>query len=433
MVASLVLVSFALAATGSLPAQRLFDAAPGERLRIPGPDRAVLAGSRNRADLDCHVEPLDPQLAFDLNYRAGYLIHLRAEAVPTHGDRLHVLFRVQPLAAPGVPPVYFRQAFNVPANRADGSSAVFPGRYLLGPGRYKVDWLMRNLQGRVCSAHWQVRAPQPGHTGRLAAAATPNLVAPDRQDPFADEPPVARAGGPESLLHISLLLNLAPLDRTRFKLSSYELNSLVGMLRALHREPIIGRFSLAAFSGADRQVVYAASERSRLDFAALGAALEARDTGVVAVEDLADPEGEPRFLADLLNRALGPEASRPDAVVVLGPKVDRGAAVPAEMLTISDPPPLFRIVFDRNPHSYPWPGALETALKPHGLVVYGVTRPQDYGRVLESLLGALAGDSAEPGLPPLADEFPAPPGGRTVPETSWLPPRERPSSRAEGR
>ncbi len=433
MVASLVFVSLALAAPSSLPAQRLFDAAPGERLRIPGPDRAVLAGSRNRTDLDCRVEPLDPQLAFDLNYRAGYLIHLRAEAVPSSGDRLHVLFRVQPLSASEAPPVYFRQAFDVPAARMDGGSAVFPGRYLLGPGRYKVDWLMRNLQGRVCSAHWRIRAAQPGHTGRLAAAATPNFVAPDRQDPFADEPPVARAGEPANLLHISLLLNVAPLDRTRFKLSSYELNSLVGMLRSLHREPTIGRFSLAAFSGVDRQVVYAASERSRLDFAALGAALEDRDAGVVAVEDLADPEGEPRFLADFLNRALGPEASRPDAVVVLGPKVGREAAIPAEMLTISDPPPLFRIVFDRNPHSYPWPGALETALKPYGLAVSGVTRPQDYGRVLESLLDELGGDAAEPGLPPLPDEFPAPPGGRTVPETSWLPQGERPSGRAEGR
>lgn len=388
---SCLLAICALFAGWNLQAQRLFDAPPGHPLRFHATDRAVLAGSENRNDLDCRVEPLRPRLNFDLKYTAGYVVHLPAEAVMPTGEHLRVLFRVRALGQGPAAPVYFQQSFDVAARSADGGgSALFQGRYFLGPGRYSVDWLMRNLQGRVCSSHWQMRAPKPGHNGRLAASAPPHMIAPYREDTFDEEPPAARDAGVSGGLHVRLLLNLGPLDRNRFKLSEYEIDSIVGMLRSLHREPSIGTFSLTAFNAYDRQIVYAAERRTKLDFPALGDAIESMRVGTVDVEALADSDGEQRFLADLLNEALAPEPDPPDAVVVVGPKVGREGRIPEGLLSVrAASSPLFRFVFNRNPRSYPWPGELETALHPYGLTVYSVTRPQDYTRAVAGLLDAI--------------------------------------------
>lgn len=395
-----LLAILALAPT-QLASQRLFEVAPGAPLHFHSSDTAILSGSSNRRDIDCRVEPLRPRLGFDLKYTAGYAVHVSADAVEPSGDHLRVLFRISPS---GGEPVHFRQEFPIsPRSATGGGTASFPARYVLGPGRYKVDWLMRNRRGNVCSAHWETRAPTPGHTGRLAAAATANLIAPYREEVFVAEPPVVRADDAASGRHISILLNLAPRDRERFKLNDYELESVIGMLRSLHREPDIGMFSLTAFSGIDRQVVYASESQTRLDFEALGSAVRAMEPGIVSAESLADPEGEGAFLAEILNGALKPPGGFPDAVVLLGPKVDREMRLPSELLDLpAEPPPLFQLSFTTNPRSYPWPGAIEAALRPYGLKAYSVTLPQEFSRALEDMLPAIVAGRASESDSPLA-------------------------------
>ena len=375
---------------GGSAAQQLFDSSPGSDLHFHPSDHAILSGDTNRSDLGCRVEPLKPRLGFDLKYTAGFVVRVPAEAVAPSGDALRAVFRVKALAGES-DPVYFQQVFSVPPESADpGSRAVFPARYVLGPGNYKVDWLMRNRRGTVCSAHWVARAPPPGHNGRLAAAAAANLIAPYREDIFANEPPVPRADGAGAGLYVSILLNLAPLDRTKFKLSSYELESVVGMLRSLYREPRIGLFSLRAFNAIDRKLVHTSQRQSQLDFEALGAAIDSMQAGVIEAAELEKAEGESAFLANLLNETLG-DRDPPDAVIALGPKVDREARIPEELLHFgTDAGRLFQIAFQPTPQSYPWPGAIESALRTYGLTVYSVTLPQDYTRALEAVLDLIA-------------------------------------------
>ena len=373
-----------------LPAQELFDAAPGSPLRFHPSDSAVLAGNENRNDFECRVEPQSPYLGFDLKFTAGYVVQVPARTVESAADSLRILFRVRPSGVTGAPAVYFRQSFDILHVAAEGGTASFPGRFTVGPGQYDIDWLMRNRQGRVCSAHWTATAQMPARTADLAAAAPKNLIRPYREGTFADEPPVARATPASGGLHVALLVNIAPLDRNRFKLNSHEIESLVTMLRTLHREPSFGLFSLTAFHAYDRRLVYEAERQTRLDFAALGEAIEAVPAGVVGVEALADEDGDQQFLSALLNTAFDAGQERPDAIVIMGPKVDRDAAISPDLLQINArPKAIFQFSFNRNPHSYPWPGAIESALRPHGLVHSNVARPQDFSRALAGLLDAM--------------------------------------------
>lgn len=380
-------------AAASLPAQHLFDAAPGRALRFQPSDRAVLAGDQDRKDLPCRVTPQEPHLGFDLKFTAGYVVQVQADSVAAGGDDLRVLFRVRPVSGPDRKPAFFRQTFPVAAASAEGGGrATFPGRFVVGPGQYEVDWLMRNRAGQVCSAHWTATARLPPAVAGLAAAAPPNHIAPFSESTFAEAPPVARASDRNGGLHISLLLNVAPLERDRFRLSGHEVECIVGMLRSLHAEPRLGLFSLIAFNLYDRQLVYEVRGQPRLDFQSLGDAIEESPGGVVEFDQLADPDGEQRFLEDVLTRALSAEPRAPDALVVIGQKVDREARLDeGQFRPSARPAVLHQFAFHRNPQSYPWTGAIEAALRPHGLVVSTISKAQDFGRALARLLSGFPG------------------------------------------
>ena len=377
-----------LAIAACLPAQHLFDAAPGHALRFQPSDRAVLAGDGNRDDLPCRVTPQQPHLGFDLKFTTGYVVQLAADSVVRGGDELRVLFRVRPVSGPDRKPTYFRQSFRTPSGSSEGGGkASFPGRFVVGPGQYEIDWLMRNRSGRVCSSHWTASARLPPAMAGLAGAAPANHVAPFSVSTFAEAPPVARWATGADGLHVSLLVNLAPLERDRFKLSDHEVECVAGMLRSLHAEPRFAEFSLIAFNAYDRQLVYEVRNQPRLDFRALGDAIEATPAGVVDLEELADPDGERRFLAEVLARSLAPGPHAPDALVIMGPKVDREAGPGAGELTLpARPAVLHQFAFHRNPQSYPWSGAIEAFLQPHGLTVSTVSRAQEFARALASFL-----------------------------------------------
>ena len=377
-----------LVGSSVLPAQQLLELSPGSPPRLMISDRAILSSPLNRDDLNCRVVPLKPQLDFELKYQIGYLIHLPMEAVAVQGDNLQVLFRIHAQDDEKADPVYFQQNFQVPPlSDEQQGEVVLPGRYVLGPGRYKVDWMMRDRMGRVCSAHWKTEINLTTDTEPLATAPAENDISPYKQDIFAEEPPVVRKANEKELLHVSLLLNLAPVDQLKFKLSNYELQSIIAMLRTLHREPGFGLFSLTAFNATNQKIVYKSEQNTRLDFAALGKAVESMQPGLIDAATLTDPESRGRFMADVLNGALHPGGKTPDTVVIIGPKIDREARIAELNLVWDGPTPqLIQFVFDQNPLSYPWQGALSRVLKSCGIKTYTITRPQDYyGALIEVL------------------------------------------------
>ncbi len=391
------LLALAAAVGAASHGQQLFEVSPGSPLRFHPNDTAVLGSDDTRRDLECRLLPQKPRLGFDLKYTAGYVVRVPGRALDAAGDRLRVLFRIQEVDGTA-DPIHFRQDFHIAAHSADeGSEAAFSGRFFLGPGRYKVDWLMRNQYGLVCSAHWTAHAPQPGHSGRLAATASEGLIAPFDTYTFESEPPVARRHGADGGLHIAVLLNLAPLDRDRFKLSVYETASIIGMLRTLHREPSFGRFSITAFRAVEGQRVLSVKGQTRIDFESLGELVQNTPAGLVEAETLADEDHESKFLAELIREALaGSEEDQPDAVVVLGPKVSREARPdPDSIAPVGDPPALFQFAFHPSPRSYPWQGAIESALRDLGGSVFPIALPRDFSRALEDMLASLQAEPAE--------------------------------------
>ena len=389
----------ALLFAGLLNGQERFGVGPDRLSHILAGDRAVLSSEVDRTDLQCRVEPLEPRMDFELKFQAGYLIHVPMAELASDGDRLSVLFRIRPLTAQAAgekadAALYFTQYFDVPPIEEDAKGSVtLPGRYVLGPGRYRIDWLMRDRVGRVCSAHWETQAASLERYEELAAAATAHTIAANRRDIFVDEPPVMRSG--KRPAHVRLVLNLSPLEPSKPKLSEYDLASLMAMMRALHREPGIGLFSVTAILAGREEIVYDAPRLSRIDFKALGEAVEGIAAGTVDFAALRDTESGGRFLAGVLNRALSGGENHADAVIVLGPKTAPDNRIPEELLDIAGKhPPVFHFAYNRNPRSYPWRGAIGNALRPLGAVEYRIARPKDFGAALTDFVRRLEGGHA---------------------------------------
>lgn len=380
----------------SAPAQKMVrpDADSGE-FRLAPTDLTPLDDPESRDDLPCRVEPLDPKLEYDLTFQAGYAVHVPLAALAGKGTRLRILFRIQP--QPDGEPTYFRESFAVPAIEPDAEGdATLPGKYRLGPGRYKVDWLMRDRAERLCSDHWEIKTDGPEGLDTLAMAPKAGTVEEFAEEAFLEEPPVRRAAG--RLLHLKILASFSPVDPAKVGLSDYDTRSVVSMLRAIAREPRIGTFSVAAFNAHAEKTLYESKTQSRIDFPTLGAAVSETPSGVVAVDQLQDKKSGERYLRELFEAHLSRSDDEPDAVVFVGPKVTFERNPSSNLLHSSERTraPVFSFVYNRNPRSYPWRDALSSALRSFSPTEYDITTPKAFASSLKDMMRRLTARFAPP-------------------------------------
>jgi len=349
-------------------------------------DLAVLSSDEKRNDLPCAVEPLDPELEYDLNFRAGYNAEIPLAALAGDGNSLRVVFRVTALDGPEEP-VYMQHRYVVPSIHADATGAVnLPGKFRLGPGKYKINWLMRDRVERVCASSWEVAAKTVEEFEKLATNPSASLVTAFSDEVFADEPPVMRPR--EALRHVKLIINFTPPNAAMARLNSYDLNSIVSMVRAISREPQFGSFSVVAYQSQLEQVFFEQDRAPRIDFPALGDAFDNIQGGSVDIEQLQDKESGRRFIRELFETHLAKSEDDPDAIIFLGPKLvfDRSpesGIMPRQALTSA---PIFYFVYNRNPRAYPWRDAISAGLNNHEIHEFNIFQAKSFGQALKDTL-----------------------------------------------
>src|SRR5580700_10739150 len=119
-----------LLATAVLRAQSVIEGSgPGGLVRIFNEDSAVLEAQDPRKDLPCGVNPIKPQLGFDMKFHAGYEISIPLRELSGAEDLLTTIFRVTPDNKKDEP-VYFSQHITVPAIEPDAhGNAYLQGYY----------------------------------------------------------------------------------------------------------------------------------------------------------------------------------------------------------------------------------------------------------------------------------------------------------------
>jgi hypothetical protein len=367
-----------------LRAQEMITAAEYTGVNIPISDLAIFEAGIDRSDLRCKVEHADPVLGFDMNFHAGYQAELPLSEVGDGENMLSVLFRIYPVDRPKEKR-YFLQRFKVPEfpDREEDEeikgNAYLQGTVLAGAGKYKMDWLMRDRRERVCASSWTFEV-QPYTEGEaLPITLTPGVVRSAPAHPFQEVHELAvPKDATRASLHVKLLVHFAPLNLRSATLQPVDLAALLSIVRSVARDERVGRISLVVFNVREQRVLYRQNGVERVDYQAVGKAIESMQQGTIRYDLLADKNSDTRFLTGLITTEMSTE-DPVDAVVFVGPKVMLQENPPAEMLSEAAQVefPLFYVNYNLNPRENPWRDAIGHAVKYFRGSEFTVHRPQD--------------------------------------------------------
>lgn len=370
-------------------------------------DLAVLSAQDVRKDLPCTVTPTKPILGFDLRFHAGYEVNVPLKELAGSENKLTILFRVTPDHHPD-DPMYFVQRIHVPSIEENASGdATLSGAFDLGEGNYHVDWLVRDRSERVCSFYWDSEAQLAAKDKQIGLEMAPETIAVTQDQQFTEDPPVERAPTHGPPLNIKVLVNFAPQDQDASTFRPLDTVALVSILRRISREPQFGKFELVAFNMQEQRVVYRQKSSERIDFPALGKALESVKLGTVDLKRLGQKHGDTEFLTDLIKKEMTSD-DHPDALVFAGPKIMLDAALPQETLTpiASDVDyPVFYMNYILNPNAVPWKDSISRAVKLFRGTEYTISRPRDLWFSFTDLVNRIVKSRhAHVGLPTGANE-----------------------------
>ena len=353
-------------------------AGPGGTVRIFNTDAAVLEMQEPRKDLPCTVVANKSVLGFDLKFHGGYEVTVPLKELSGSDNLLTIIFRVTSQTQKDSP-VYFSHRIQVPSIE-DGAKgdAYLEGNFDLGEGVYHVDWLMRDRAERVCSNYWDMEAALTAKDRQINIAIGPGLVQGSEVEQFREEPPVERAQG-EAPLNVKILINFAPQNSHSAVLQPLDTNALVSILRSISREPHIGRFSIIAFNMQEQRIIWRQENAERIDFPALGKALDSLKLGTVDLRRLSDKHGETQFLTDLIGHEVGSPQQHPDALIFAGPKALLEQNVPEDSLKrVGEVDyPVFYMNYSLEPQKTPWRDAIGHAVKFFKGTEYTISRPRD--------------------------------------------------------
>jgi hypothetical protein len=345
-------------------------------VRINNSDVAVLETHEARKDLPCTVTPAKPELGFDLRFHTRYDVTVPINDLAGSENQLTILFRVTPAGKDD--PSFFIQRIHVPMiNEDTKGDATLTGTVDLGEGSYHVDWLMRDRSERVCSFYWDSEAALPQKDKLMELTLPPGMVEGPQAEQFAEEPPVPRED-PAKALKIKVLVNFAPQNADSTALRPIDTQALVTMLRQISREPRFGKFSLVAYNAQQQKVLYRQANEDRIDFPALGEAVQQVKLGTVDYQKLGQKHSEVEFLSDLIKNEVA--GDHPDALIFAGPKIMLDDSVPDDQLKpiVADVDfPVFYMNYNLNPQAVPWRDSIGHAIKLFKGTEYTIAKPRD--------------------------------------------------------
>jgi hypothetical protein len=349
--------------------------AAGGPVQLLPSDAAVIETEETRKDLPCTVTPLKAVLGFDLRFHAGYGVTLPLKEISGSGDTLTMIFKV--ISEDNKEsPAFFSQKFNVPPIDEDSKGETYlEGTFDVGEGSYHVDWMMRDRMERICSADWDVSANLTPQDQNIKPEISGKTIEAAERDFFRPDPPVSRA--PTDSFRVKLLVNFAPQNAASASMPPVDTSAIVSILRNIHRDPRIGKFSLVAFNMTDQKVVYRAEDADHIDFPALGKAVNGVKLGTVSYKALTDPHSEIDFLNHLVEDELSSAST--DAVIFAGPKVMLEQSVSPDVIKdLSNINfPVFYMNYNLRPQQNPWRDSIGSVVKKLKGVEYTISRPRD--------------------------------------------------------
>jgi hypothetical protein len=216
------------------------------------------------------------------------------------------------------------------------SDIEFSQVFAVGEGTYRVDLAVLDSRTRVFQKSWTARAEPHGSEKKANVSMQPNTAMAAVIPPWHWRPDATQNG-----LHLSILLDAAPISPFSQKLRAWDRAFLLDSLSTMLRELPIASVRVIAFNLEQQKIVFEDNEFDRGGFRRLSSALEAMELGTISFRTLQVHKGWSYLLAKLANEEAAKEGPA-GAVIFLGPRIRILEKTPREMLTLtSEHPPFF--------------------------------------------------------------------------------------------
>jgi hypothetical protein len=332
--------------------------------------------------LRCEVTPIRPSLNFGFRFQAGYVVRVPMNQYSGPGHGWGMVTKITPEG--DQPPVYLASRIGLPSVPKTKVEVEMGGGYLLGEGRYDVNWTLLDDTGRVCRSSWRVNA-RLGRRERQVKLAMPRDTVADftlrgRSDRKRDPDDAAP-------IRLTVLLNAAPLVPLRTRLRASDRVILLGLLSSLLERVPARSVRLVVFN-LDRQKTLLRQDAFAPDaLSRVAQALNSTELGLVDYHVLQNPLGHVDFLAGLINLELRAEPPS-DVVVILGPQTRYVDKLPPTALEepAGAAPQFFNLQFRpyfRNVATLPDSISLATA-KAKGKTIV-IRTPADFAKAIEQI------------------------------------------------
>jgi hypothetical protein len=264
-------------------------------------------------NLSCHVQPIPPHLNYSFRMQAGYVVSLplKQYSGPNHG--LAILSKVTP---EGQGPSYFASGIKLPDMPKNKTDMELAGSYLVGEGRYTVEWVLFDEANRVCRKSWHFEAKLDPAERSLGLGIPPQTV---RELSFRQW----SVGGKSlddvrPIRRLTVFLHAAPLfpRSTRFRPQDRGvlLSSLASLLETLPARSV----RLVVFNLDQQKELFRQDMLTPETYDQAAGSLNNLQLQLVDYRVLRNRGGHLSLLTDLVNKELQ-DKEQSDAVIFLGP------------------------------------------------------------------------------------------------------------------
>lgn len=349
---------------------------------------SLAAPSPAQRIIKCKAAVIQPRLDFEFRFFTGYRVSIPAKEMLGPQRPVVLQVTVTPLDREQAEPVRMQRSEDagpIPEHLKNHTVEV-SGSFVVGEGRYSVLWQMYDSLGAYCETRWDFEAKRSRGERDLRLAIEPGEVGESRVYVFRPERiRASTADGPP--LDLKVFLNLDPWRgrRARAGIRLFEFVPRLAALRALARNPRVGRIALVVYSVEEQTVYFRHELDDRLELPQIEEAIESLSPAFVSIDQLGKEKPREFFAETLASDFPGEDAV--DAYVFLGPDAELGRRLSREALQAIGRPgaPVFMLQARR----YPWRGVIGNFVNDLGGKDYRFDDPKDLGESVDDLVSRI--------------------------------------------
>jgi hypothetical protein len=268
----------------------------------------------NEVSVRCEVSPVRPALDYGFRFGSGYITRVPLGQYPGGGHRLAMLTRITPEDG-GRKPAYFVNTVKLPVVPPQSKLDLeMVGGYLLGPGKYSVEWVLLDEKMRVCRKKWRVTAALHFSERKVKVAIPPGAVA---DYSLRGLPGNKRRDDGVRRVRLTVLMHAAPLSFRRTTLRASDKMLLMGTLSSLLDRVPARSLRLVVFNLDQQKEIFRKDTFSPESLEQVTQSLNELELGSVDYKVLLNRKGHVDLLAELVNQEVAADTPS-DQVVFLG-------------------------------------------------------------------------------------------------------------------